>query len=59
MAVLGYLPKLQRSMGLPFAAYFLPDFYKNVLYLILHLCTKFFPSQDIKQNVLLSSYLDN
>ena len=44
-----------------FSAWFL---YKNVLYLILHLWTKFqchtfFPSQDIKQNVLLSSYLDN
>ena len=43
-----------------FSAWF---FYKNVLYLILHLWTKFqchtfFPSRDIKQNVLLSSYLD-
>ena len=44
-----------------FSAWF---FYKNVLYLILHLLTRFhchtfFPSQDIKQNVLFSSYLDN
>ena len=44
-----------------FSAWF---FYKDVLYLILHLWTKFqchtfFPSHDIKQNVLLSSYLDN
>ena len=39
-------------------------FYKNVLYLILYLwrrfqCQTFFPSEDVKQNVLLSSYLDN
>ena len=41
-----------------FSAWF---FYKNVHYLILHLWTKFqchtiFPSQDIKQNVLVSSF---
>ena len=40
------------------------NFNKNVLYLILHQLTKvqfhiFFPSRDIKQNVLLSSYFDN
>ena len=39
-------------------------FYKNILYWYLHLWTKFqchtfFPSQDGKQNVLLSSYLDS
>ena len=39
-------------------------FHKNVPYLILYQWTKFqchtfFPSQDIKQNVLLSSYLDS
>ena len=44
-----------------FSAWF---FYKNVFYLIVHLwtrflCHAFFPSQDIKQNVLFSSYLDN
>ena len=44
-----------------FSAWF---FHKNAFYLILHLWTKFqchtfFPSQDIKQDVLLSSYLDN
>ena len=38
-------------------------FHKNVPYLILHQwpkfkCHTFYPSQDIKQNVLLSSYLD-
>ena len=52
-----------RGLGLAFAAHSLDDFSKNVLYLILNLCTKFqfhisFSSQDIKQNVLLS-YLDN
>ena len=39
-------------------------FHKNVPCLILYQWTKFqchtfFPSQDIKQNVLLSSYLEN
>ena len=63
MIVLGYLPKLKRSLGLAPGAHFLYDFFhKNVPYLILYRLTKFkchtfFPSQDIKQNVLLSSYL--
>ena len=44
-----------------FSAWF---FDKNVPYIILYQWTKFqshtlFPSQDIKQNVLLSSYLDS
>ena len=44
-----------------FSAWF---FYKNVPYLILYQwpkfqCHTFFPSQDIKQNVLLSSYLNS
>ena len=44
-----------------FSAWF---FYKIVLYLIFHLLTKFhsytfFPSQDVKQNVLLTSYFDS
>ena len=65
MAVLGYLAKLKRGLGLPFGAHFLHDFsIKKVPYLILYQWTKFqchtlFLSQDIKQNVLLSSYLDN
>ena len=65
MAVLGYLPKLKEGLGLAFGAHFLHDFsIKNVLYLILYQWTKFqchtfFPSQDIKQNVLLTSYLGN
>ena len=55
MAVLNYLPKLLRGLGLAFAAHFLHNFYyKNVLYLTLHLwagfqCHTFYPSQDIKQ----------
>ena len=65
MAALGYLPKLQRDLRLAlvtFSAKFL--FYKNDIYLILYQLTKFqchnfFLSQDIKQNVLSSSYLDN
>ena len=55
MAVLGYLPK--RSLGLDFAPHFLHD-------LIIYHWKKFqyhtfFPSQDIKQNKLLRSSLDN
>ena len=65
MAVFGYLAKLKRGLGLAFGAYFLHDlFHKNVPYLILYRWTKFqchtlFLSQDIKQILLLSSYLDN
>ena len=55
MAVLGCLPK-KGGLGLAFSA--------NFPYLILYQWTKFqchtfFPSQDIKQNVLLSSYLNS
>ena len=63
MAVLFYLPRSKRSLGLAFGAHFLHDvFHKNVPYLVLYQWTKFpwhsfFPSQNIKQNVLLSSYL--
>ena len=65
MSFLGYVPKLERGLGLAFGAHFLHDFFhKNVSYLIIYLWAKFqchtvFPSQDIKQNVLLSSYLDS
>ena len=59
MAVLGYLPKLKRSLGVAFGAHFQHDFFfhKNVPYLILYQLTKlqcpnFFPSQDVKQKVL-------
>ena len=63
--LLGYLQKLKRSLGLAFGETFLHNFFhKNVPSLILCKLTKFqcynfFPSQDIKQNVLLSSYLDS
>ena len=65
MAVLGYLAKLKRSLRLVFGAHSLHDFsIKKVLYLLLYQWTKFqchtlFSSQDIKHNVLLSSYLDS
>ena len=58
MSNLGYVPKLERGLGLAFEAHFLHDFFhKNVSYLIIYLWAKFqchtvFPSQDIKQNVL-------
>ena len=58
MAVLGYLAKLKRDLGLAFGTDFLHDFsVKNVPYLIFYQWTKFqchtlFLSQDIKQNVI-------
>ena len=61
MALLGYLAKLKRGLGLAFGADFLYDFsIKNVPYLIPYEWTKFqyhnlFLSQDIKQNVLMTS----
>ena len=63
MAVLGYLPKLKRGLRLAFGAHFLHDFSLqmflfNTLWKKFQ-CRTFFPSQDIKQNVLLSSYSDN
>ena len=65
MAVFGHLPKLKRHLGLAFGEHFLHDFsIKMFPCLILYQLTKFqshifFPSHDIKQNVLLSSYLDS
>ena len=61
MAVSGYLGKLKRGLRLAFGARF---FRKDVPYLILYQwpkfqCHTFFLSQDIKQNMLLSSYLDS
>ena len=64
MFVLSYLAKLKRDLGLTFGAHFLHDFFhKNLPYLILYKWPKFrchtlFLSQDVKQNMLLSSYLD-
>ena len=63
MAVLGCLPNLKRGLGLAFGVHFLHDFSIKVSpYLIFYQWTKFqchnfFPPQDIKQNVLLGSYL--
>ena len=65
MTFLSYLLKLKRGLGLAFGAHFLHNFFnKSVSYLIVYKWTKFqchnlFLSQDIKQNVLLSSYLDS
>ena len=65
MAFLSYLLKLKRGLGLAFGAHFLHDiFHKSVSYLMLYQWTKLqcynlFLSQDIKQNALLSSYLDS
>ena len=61
MAVLGYLPKLKKGMVLPFGAHFLHDFYIKMF--LIQYCINgqsfnvipFFPSQDIKQKLLLSS----
>ena len=65
MAVLGYLAKLKGGLRLAFGAHFLHDFFcKNGPYLIFYQWTKFqchtfFLSKDIKQNMLLSSYLES
>ena len=58
MAALLYLAKLKIGLGLASGAHF------HVPYLIFYQWTKFqchnlFLSQDIKENVLLSSYLDS
>ena len=60
MAVLGYLAKLKKGLGLPFGAYFLHDF--SVKMFLIYVSTNgqsfkvapFFLSQDIKQNMLCS-----
>ena len=61
----GLFTKIRKRPGISFwctfSAWF---FYTNAAYLILYQLTEFqchifFLSQDIKQNVLLSSYLDN
>ena len=65
MDVKGYLAKLKRDLEVAFGANFrYVFFHKNVPDLLLYQWTKFqyhtlFLSQDIKQNVLLSSYLDS
>ena len=65
MAVWGYLPKLKRGLRPATGAHFLHDFpIKMFLIEYSYLwtqcqCHNFSSSQDIKQNVLLSSYLDS
>ena len=59
MAVLGYLQKLKRGLWLGFGLHFQHDpFLKIFLYHQLSgiQCDNFIPSQDIKQNMLWSSY---
>ena len=60
MTVLGYLPKLKKGLGILFGAIFPHDFFIKVVLITLSFdsfnVVPFFPSQDIKQNVLLSSY---
>ena len=57
--------KIKKESGTSFVCTFSASFFhKNVTYsrlyqLIKFQCHTFFPSQDIKQNMLLSSYLDN
>ena len=53
-----------KGLGLAFGAYFLHDFSIKMFFIWYSIygqfqCHTFFPSQDTKQNVLLSSYLDN
>ena len=61
----GLFTKIKKEFGTIFCCTFSAWFlHKNVPYLILYQWTKFqchtfFPSQDIKQNKLLSSSLDN
>ena len=61
----GLFTKIKKGSGTSFWCTFSAWlFHKNVPYLILYQWTKFqfhifFPSQDIKQHVLLSSYLDS
>ena len=61
----GLFSKIKKGSGTSFWCIFSAWFcHTNVLYLILYQLIKFqyhtfFPSQDIKHNVLLSSYLDS
>ena len=65
MAVLGYLAKLKRDLGLAFGAHFQHDFSIKMLLIeysvngqSFNVTPSLFLSQDIKQNVLLYFYLD-
>ena len=61
----GLFTKIKEGSGASFWGTFFASFFrKNLSYLILYQrakfqCHTFFTSQDIKQNVLLCSYLDN
>ena len=65
MTVLSYLAKLKRGVGLAFGAHFVHDFSMKMFLIEFPIngakfqCHTLFLSQDIKQNVLLSSYLDS
>ena len=59
MRVLGYLLKLKMSLGITFGGHPLYDFFFNTLSIDRVSISYLFPSQDIKQNVLLNSYSDN
>ena len=65
MAVLGYLPKLKRGLRPASGAHFVHDFPIKIFLIEYSYqwtqfrCHNLFPSQDTKQNVLLSSYLDS
>ena len=63
-AVLGYLPKLKKGLGLAFGIHFLHD--SSIIMFFVEYSinwqsfnVNFFPPQKIKQNVSLSSYLHN
>ena len=63
MVVLGYLPNLKRALGLAFGSCFLHDFSTkqsllNTLSINKVSMSYLFRFQDIKQNVLLTSYLE-
>ena len=65
MAVLGYLPKLKRGLRPASGTHFLHDFLIKIFLIEYSInghnfqCHNFFPSQDTRQNVLLSSYLSS
>ena len=60
----GLFTKIKKGFGASFWSTFSVWFLHKIFYVILYQLTKFqchtfFPSQNIKQNMLLSSYLDN
>ena len=65
MAVLGYLPKVKRGLELPFGAHFCMIFpqkgssFSTLSMDKVSMSYLFSLTADIKQNVLLTSYLDS